>query len=62
MILQLTNNSLGETAKNLSKLVRESVESLVDQSTSNLNGISSTFANVANYVNTSNAMIEESVS
>ena len=62
MILQLTNNSLGETAKNLSKLVRESVESLVDQSTSNLNGISSTFANVANYVNTSNATIEESVS
>ena len=62
IFMQLTNNSLGEVTENLSNLVNQSVESLVEQSTNNLDDISNTFMNVADYLNTSKVTINESVS
>ena len=59
---QLTNDSLEQTARSLSDLVQQSVISSVEQNIENLNAISNVLANVANYVNRSNAIITETVS
>lgn len=60
--MQLTNNTLEKTADTLSKLVEESLNNQVEQSMENMNEISNAFVNMANYVNTSKAQINESVS
>ena len=46
----------------LSKLVEESLNNRMEQSTGNMNDISNTLINIANYVNTSKAMLNETVS
>ena len=60
--MQLTNSILERTAGMLSKLVEESLNNRTEQSTGNMNDISNTLINIANYVNTSKAMINETVS
>ena len=60
--MQLTNSTLERTAGMLSKLVEESLNNQTEQSTGNMNDISNTLINIANYVNTSKAMINETVS
>lgn len=60
--MQLTNSTLEKIADMLSKLVEESLSNRAEQSTENMNEISNALVNVANYVNTSKPMINETVS
>lgn len=59
--MQLSNNSIEIAAKTLSEMVRESVNRNVEQSTDNMNEISKIVTNIADYVNESNAKVNETV-